>query len=301
MPAVTLQLNWKADPEFGGFFAAQLNGDFEKRGINVKVVEGGVGAPTIQMVGSGSVEFAIVSADEVLIARARGNHVVPLFAVYQICPQGLMAHAERGFKEIGDIFGQSGTVAMEKGLPYVKFLQNKYKFDKVTVVEPSGDLSLFRSGANVTQQCFVTSEPIAAKRAGIETRTFLIADAGYNPYTAVMVTSEAYFKANPALVKAVVGAVRDGWAAYLANPGPANTLMQNLNPSMDAETFAAAAAAQKPLIETEETKAHGLGSMNPERWDTLAKQLVELGVIEKAPSLMITRVVPAPQTQPAKP
>jgi NitT/TauT family transport system substrate-binding protein len=52
---------------------------------------------------------------------------------------------------------------------------------------------------------------------------------------------------------------------------------------MDAETFTAAAEAQKPLIETDETKKSGLGVMTLERWETLCKQLVELKVVEKAP------------------
>ena len=36
-------LNWKAEPEFGGFYAAKLSGYFEKRGINVDIAEGGAG------------------------------------------------------------------------------------------------------------------------------------------------------------------------------------------------------------------------------------------------------------------
>jgi NitT/TauT family transport system substrate-binding protein len=52
---------------------------------------------------------------------------------------------------------------------------------------------------------------------------------------------------------------------------------------MDARTFVESAAAQKPLIETEETKRLGLGAMTKQRWQTLAQQLAELKVIEKAP------------------
>jgi len=52
---------------------------------------------------------------------------------------------------------------------------------------------------------------------------------------------------------------------------------------MDAETFAAAAAAQKPLIETEETAKSGLGTMSEARWSTLGAQLADLGVVPKAP------------------
>jgi NitT/TauT family transport system substrate-binding protein len=76
----------------------------------------------------------------------------------------------------------------------------------------------------------------------------------------------------------MVAACREGWRAYLDDPSPANTTMEGLNHDMEPATFTAAAAAQKPLIETDETKKSSLGTMTPARWDELSKQLVELGV-----------------------
>lgn len=301
--AMKLQLNWHAEPQFGGFYAAQENHLFAKDGVNVEVVAGGAGTPTVQMAGSGTVDFAVVSADELLLARERGNDVVALFAVYQTCPQGIMTHASRGFKTIGDIFGTSGTVAMQKGLPYADFLQRKYGFNKVNIVpSPGGDLTLFLKDPMYSMQCFVTSEPIAARRAGGDPQTFLVADAGYNPYTTVLVTRGELLRSRGNDVKAVVAACREGWQAYLGDPAPTNAAMQKLNPGMDAATFVASAEAQKPLIETEQTRAHGLGSMTRERWQTLAQQLVDLGVIKNAPppEACFVEVAPvAATTQPA--
>src|ERR1700688_1701782 len=89
-----LALNWKPDPQFGGFYAAHYDMD---------ILPGGAGTPTVQMIGAGSAEFGIVSADELVVARARGNDVVALFAVFQNCPQGIMAHASRHLTSIGDV------------------------------------------------------------------------------------------------------------------------------------------------------------------------------------------------------
>ena len=279
---VTLQLNWKPEPQFGGFYAAKELA--AKHNLDIDVVPGGVGTPTVQMVAAGKVPFAVVSADEVVIARANGADVVALFAVYQTNPQGLMTHAQRGFKTIGDVFTNPGTVAMQRGLPYATFLENKFGFDKVRVVpSPGGDLSAFRADPNFSMQCFVTSEPLAAKRAGLDVQTFLIAEAGYNPYTTVLVTRGDYRTKNPQVVQSMTAAVRDGWRAYLDDPSKTNALMQQLNPNMDAETFVAAAEAQRPLIETDETKKSRLGVMTLERWETLCKQLVDLKDVDKAP------------------
>jgi NitT/TauT family transport system substrate-binding protein len=279
---VTLQLNWKPEPQFGGFYAAEVDGIFARHGLDVTITAGGAGAPTVDMIGAGTVPFAIVSGDEIIRARSVGNLVVGLFAVYQTNPQGIMTRASRGFKTLADIFSHPGILAMERGLPYSNFLQKKYGFDKLKIVpSPFGDLSLYRTEKDYAMQCFITSEPLAAKKTGIEPQTFLIAESGYNPYTTVLATSENYLKENPEVVKRMIDAVREGWRAYIGDPTKANEYMGKLNPTMDAETFKASAAAQQPLIETADAQGLGLGAMTLERWQTLVRQLVDLKVIDK--------------------
>jgi NitT/TauT family transport system substrate-binding protein len=259
-------------------------GAFNKHDLDVEIVPGGAGTPTWQQVANGGTDFAVASADEVMIARNKGADVVAIFATYQTCPQGIMVHAARGFKEIGDVFKNPGTVAMEPGLPYVNFLKDKFGFEKVNVVAYDGGIGTFLNKPDFSQQCFITSEPLAAKKKGSDPQVFLISDAGYNPYTAVVITSGKIAKEHAERVQNMVAALTEGWRSYLNDPKAANDAMAQLNPDMDAETFAQAAEAQKPLIETEQTKKNGLGAMSEERWDELGKQLVELKVIDKAPA-----------------
>ena len=279
-PAKTkLALNWKPDPQFGGFFAAP----YEKYGLAVDLLPGGAGTPTVQMIGAGSAEFGIVSADELIVARSKGNDVVALFAVYQNCPQGIMVHASRNLTAIQDVL-KEGTLALQRGLPYARMLEKEYGFDHVKIVpSPGGDISAFLSDEKFAQQCFVVSEPLAARKKGVAVKVFPVSDAGYNPYTTVLSTSGDLLRHHPDVAKNMVAAVRDGWRMYLDNPKPTNDRMQALNPSMDAGTFAEVAEAQKPYIETAETGRDHLGLMTKERWDTLGRQLAELGDIPKAP------------------
>lgn len=273
-----LALNWKPDPQFGGFYAAP----YGKHGVDVEILPGGAGTPTVQMIGAGSAEFGIVSADELVVARARGNDVVALFATFQNCPQGIMVHAERNLQSIGDVF-KEGTVALQKGLPYARLLEKKYGFDHVKIVpSPGGDISAFLHDPKFAQQCFVMDEPLGAKRNGVAVKVFPVADAGYNPYTTVLATSGDFLKRSLDQAKAMVDAVREGWRIYLDNPMSTNDKMRELNPTLDDRTIAEVAEAQKPYIETGETKASGLGSMTAARWETLASQLKELGDIPQA-------------------
>jgi NitT/TauT family transport system substrate-binding protein len=280
----TLTLDWKPEPEFGGFYQADLSSLFKSKGLDVELKNVTTDS-TWPMVAAGQTDFATTAADQVLIARSKGADVVAIFAVYQTCPQGIMVHKARGFQTIGDVFTNPGVLAAEDAT-WLKYLMGKYQQVKVNVIAYSGGIAAFLAKPDYSQQCFVTSEPLLAARAGGDPQTFLIADAGYNPYTTVLITRGDVIKNQPGKVKAMVLACREGWAQYLANPSPANAVMGKLNTEMDAKTFEEAAAAQKGLIDDEFTKKNGLGTMSSERWTELGRQLVELKVIEKSPAAM---------------
>jgi NitT/TauT family transport system substrate-binding protein len=278
---IRLALNWKPEPEFGPFYAAP----YQKYGLDVEILPGGAGTPTVQMVGASSAEFGIVSADELVVARSRGNDVVALFAVFQNNPQGIMVHASRKLTSIADFFRHPGTLAMQRGLSYARLLDKMYGFDKVKIVpSPNGDVSAFLHDKNFAQQCFITSEPLIAKRQGADVQVFPISDIGFNPYTDVMATSGDVLRGKPEMVKSMVAAVREGLRIYLDDPKPINLRMQQLNPTMPLDLFTETAEVQRPLIETEETRRNGLGSMTKERWKTLIMQLKDLGDVQNAPA-----------------
>jgi NitT/TauT family transport system substrate-binding protein len=96
-----------------------------------------------------------------------------------------------------------------------------------------------------------------------------------------VITRRQLLQKAPEVVKQFVAATREGWRAYLDQPEPTNALLGKLNASIDAPTLSAAAAAQKPLIETDETKLRGLGTMNSARWQTLSEQLLDLKIVDK--------------------
>jgi NitT/TauT family transport system substrate-binding protein len=274
--ATRVALNWKPEPEFGGLFEAQRSGAFARRGVPVEIT-GGPGAPVVQMIDSGQVEFGVVSADEVLIARDRGADVVAVFATYQTNPQGLMVHAERRAASLPEVFSEDGKLAVEPGLAYVKFLRSHYDLSKVAVVPYSYSIAPFLSDPELAQQVFVTAEPIAARRAGVNVRVFLVAESGFDPYTAVYATRGARIREHPDQVASFVDALREGWRAYLSDPGAANREMAQRNTEMDAETFRLAAEAQHPLIEVAGTE---IGAMTAARWTELGRQLLDLHLID---------------------
>ncbi|MEZ5503240.1 MAG: ABC transporter substrate-binding protein [Halioglobus sp.] len=277
---LVLALNWKPEPQFGGFYAAQERGDFTSNNLKVNIIEGGSGTPTIQMLLADKVDYAIVSADEVIIARARGaGDIVALFATYQINPQGIMTHAERGFESLDEVMHSKGVLLWQEGLPYAQYFRKKYAPLTVTTAPYLGGIGNFQNDPGISQQCFVTSEPLTATAAGLKVKTFLVADSGYNPYTTVLVTRLARWQKHPGEVKNMVAAVRSGWTAYLQDPASTNAAMLARNKAMSAQTFQQSAQAQAALIAPDGSQR--LGAMTLARWQTLADQLLDIQVIKK--------------------
>jgi NitT/TauT family transport system substrate-binding protein len=278
---LNLALNWKPEPQFGGFYTASQLGAFKKHGLEVKILEGGSGTPTIQMLAAGKIEYAIVSADEIVLSHDRGaKDVVAIFAVYQVNPQGIMTHAEKNYSKIEDVFKREGTLLWQSGLPYVQHALKKYGPLKVKTAPYLGGIGNFQKDPNVSQQCFVTSEPLVAEKAGLKVKTFLVSETGYNPYTTVVAVKASRLKEHPEEVKKMVAALREAWGEYLKNPEPTNKHMATLNKAMDMQTFQKSAEAQFALIDTKEKP---LGSMTTERWQTLVQQLSDLKLIKTMP------------------
>ena len=283
---VTLQLNWTPEPEFGGFYAAAHDHLYEREGLAVSIKAGGAGVQTWQLVATGAVPFAIAEAGEILRARLKDADLVALYAVYQTSPQALMVHKESGVTSLAEVFtsGKIKRVAMEAGLPYVKFLQKRYGFDKVEVVQHGGNLTLFLNDPAMAQQCFAFSEPLSAKEKGVEVSVFSTAEAGFNPYIAVVITSGKYLADHRAEVEGFVRATRAGWKAYLDNAVPTNEYLPTQGATMTVPAMNAAADLQKPYV-VGDSKTPYLGAMTEERWKALAEQLHDLGEIDKVPDV----------------
>jgi NitT/TauT family transport system substrate-binding protein len=270
-----LMLDWKPEPEFGGFYDARQSGAFTRAGLDMTIQMVPGGAEPYNMVINEKADFATTAADHVLVARLHRDDVVAIFAVFQTSPQGIMVHKARGFTSVADVFGNPGTLYAEDS-SWLDFCRQKFPAPKVKVVTDPGAIGPFLTDPMASQQCFVFSEPLTAKARGSDPQSFLIADLGFNPYTTIVITRGKLAREHPEKVAAMVKACREGWHHYLADPGPANEAMHALNPDMDLATFAAEAEAQKPLIQTDGGKPVPLGSMTDARWGALSLQMVGL-------------------------
>ena len=79
----------------------------------------------------------------------------------------------------------------------------------------------------------------------------------------------------------MVAAVRKGWQQYLADPYETNLAIQRANPEMNTESLQYGAEAIRQLCVPGDDVG-SVGQMNDTRWQTIAKQLAELGFLNDA-------------------
>lgn len=274
---IRLALNWKPEPQFGGFYAAQFEGFYTAEKLSVEILEGGSGTPTVQMLAFGQIDAAIVSSEEILISNDRNpkNPLMAVYASFQTNPQVLITPTARQIENLEVLLKTPGTIAAQTGLSYVQFLKNLHPKSPVRWVPYTGGIQALLKEKDFAQQGFLTSEPLLAEEKGLKVKTFLVADSGFNPYTTVLAVRKKDWDKNPEKIKSLVRAVRQGWRAYLKNPSPTNQKMAEMNKALDLPFFNKSAEAQKPLVMSEPP-----GLMTLQRWQTLFRQMQDLKLIQ---------------------
>ncbi|MEM8868123.1 MAG: ABC transporter substrate-binding protein, partial [Verrucomicrobiota bacterium] len=90
--AITVQLDWVAEPEHGAFYTAEALGYFKEVGLDVTLIQGGAGALPLNKVGSNFAQIGQADGTSVIMAIAGGAPLLNVAAIFQQDPSVLMLH-----------------------------------------------------------------------------------------------------------------------------------------------------------------------------------------------------------------
>lgn len=272
--SATLLMNWFAQAEQGGYWAAQAEDLGAADGVDIKVQQGGPGIQTVPQVTAGKAEFGVGNADEIMVAVENGLPIVIVAAGFDENPQCMMFHKSAGVQGFADL---NGKMVARVPSPYWDYLKKEYKLDKVEDVNYTGSLADFKRNDALVQQCYITAEPYVAQQQQINDVGYLsvATDGGFNPYGNVLFTTEKMIKQKPDLVRTVVHSVVKGWSDFLESPQATKDLILKVNPDLDAGGFDYAHNA----IVKGGYLGDNIGSMTEDRWKELRDQLAEAGLV----------------------
>lgn len=285
---VVLMLNWYPEAEHGGFYAAKVHGIYEKYGLDVEIRPGGPNAPVAQEMITGRVQFAIGNADDVLLFRQQDAPVVAVMAPIQNTPRCVLVREDSGVEALSGLKGL--TLQANRGRPFLDFMESKGLLEGVNVVPYSGSVAQLTADSKTAIQAYSFSEPLMAKQQGVATKSLMLSDIGYNPYASCLMTTETMVAERYDVVARMVVASREGWTKYFEDPQATNQKILSENEhGMTQESLDFGVAELKPLCLPEGLSPEEIGVMSAERWQTLAKQFVELKLIDPS-KVMVDKV-----------
>jgi NitT/TauT family transport system substrate-binding protein len=279
---ITVQLDWVAEPEHGGFYQAQARGFFKEAGLDVTILQGGANAFGLPKVATGQVDIAQSDSTNVLLAIAQGLPVIQIGAVFQNDPSVLMLHADNPVTRFEDLNGK--TIMARPEWAFLPYLRKKYGID-FSIIPQNFSVANFIGDKNFIQQGFYIAEPYHIIKGGAKPPKYLYAwDAGFDAYT-VLAANRPWAAQHPAQVRAFLKAYIRGWRDYLeGDPTPAHTLMKQVNPNNTDEFMA---FERKMIIDEhlvtgrQNPSPDQIGRISRERFALQLHQLEELDILPK--------------------
>ena len=282
---VTLRLKWVHQAQFAGFYAAKEKGFYEEAGLNVEIRPGGVDFPAVQMVASGSEDFGITGADQILLAREKGVPITAVGAVYRKTPFALFAMADSGIETLEDLQGKLVGVKLggNEELTYRAMVQAA-GLEKTAIREMpvKYDLSPLLNGQVQAWPGYVINEVISVQEKGHDVNVISPEDYGINFYADTLFARNDLIESDPALVKAFVRASFRGWAYALENPEEVARFGLKYSDKLSFDHELAMMNASIPLLAPEQSP---LGSMTRMAWQNLQEQLLSLEFLDEKQEL----------------
>jgi NitT/TauT family transport system substrate-binding protein len=104
---VTLQLQWFAQGQFAGYYAALDQGFYEDAGLDVTIAEGGADIVPQTAVASGSADFAIAWVPKALASREQGAMITDVAQIFQRSGTLQVSFADAGIDSVADLEGKN--------------------------------------------------------------------------------------------------------------------------------------------------------------------------------------------------
>ncbi len=161
--SIKLQLQWVAQSQFAGYFAARDLGFYEEEGLDVTILEGAVEIVPQQVVASGGAEFGLAWVPKVLESNEQGVNLVNIAQVFQRSGTLEVSFVDTGIESVDDFAGMRiGTWGF--GNEHELFAAMRAvdidpdSADDVTIVQQPFDMSLLLNGEVDAAQAMTYNE-----------------------------------------------------------------------------------------------------------------------------------------------
>ena len=276
LDAVSLQLKWKHQFQFAGYYQALEQGFYRDAGLDVTIREGGPGIDAAEAVAGGKADYGVCTSS-VLRDWAAGRRLVVLAAIFQRSPAVILVARRADISNVSELRGR--TLMDTPGSDEIAAMLKREGVDYQALprVAHEGNPRDLLAGRADAMVAYSTSEPFVLEQLGAAYRTFAPAASGIDFYGDNLCTSEAEVKAHPDRVAAFRAASVKGWAYALAH--------QQATVDLILKSYSAKKSGEALLFEAEQTEMLvgqdpvRIGEQDPARWRSIAATYRQLGLL----------------------
>ncbi|WP_324039487.1 diguanylate cyclase domain-containing protein [Aeromonas dhakensis] len=278
---VTVQLPWQHQFQFAGYYAAQAKGFYRAAGLDVTLRPAMTGTDVVNEVMSGNAQFGI-SGSDLLLARASGQPIVVLASMLQHSPLVLLTLERPDIRQPADLAGK--RLMLEPGSQELQIYLNRHTPPESWIKQPYRQgLKALLAGKTDAISAYSTTEPFYLAKMGIPYRVFSPRSIDFDFYGDNLFTSERELNSRPERVYAFQQATLKGWRYAMDNPAEMIDWIVTKYPSgagrdlLQFEANTTRELMQPDLVEP--------GYMQPERWQQIARNYLDAGLLSALPDL----------------
>jgi signal transduction histidine kinase/CheY-like chemotaxis protein len=282
---IVLQLKWKHQFQFAGYYAALEKGFYEKEGLKVEIRELVSNTSAIDEVLSGRANYGVACSD-LLVQYMDGKPLVLLAPIFQSSPSVLLVLASSNIYTPNDLVNKTIELSAKGGgtTDILAMLGVEgIKPSQIKAVSASFSLNRLLNGQVDATEAYLTNEPYFLDKFGIPYRVISPKKYGIDFYAECLFTTQDEVKKNPSRVNRFLQASLKGWEYALQNPEEIAKLIQTKYKSTKTtEHLLNEAQRVKEFIQPDFIN---IGHSNMGRWKQMTEVLLRAGLISKARSL----------------
>lgn len=278
---VTLQLKWKHQFQFAGFYMAKELGYYQDAGLDVSIKDG-FKKDSYHIVESQEAEYGVASSS-LIYEYLKGRPFTALAVIFQNSPMVWLTRKDSNITKPSDFIGKT-VMYNSHNLDNLE-LMAIFKQEGIDTKQINFIPSSYSPQDLIDKKCdaysaFRSNEPFALKTAGVDFHEIFPITYGLDFYGDILFTHSDYAKKHPQEVKAFRDASLKGWEYAFNHIEETAQLIHS--------KYASHKTMEHLLFEAKELKKQSLypfvplGHMNFGRFEHIAKTFQKANVINDA-------------------
>ena len=272
-----VQLKWKHQFQFAGYYAAIEKGFYKESNLDVELIEANEEKKDLEGVLSGEVDIGIAGSNLVLL-KSRGLPVVVLGTIFQHSPLAFLVPGRSGIGNVHEIQNKRLMLEghAEELLAYLK--SEGIRIETMNTVPHEFDIKFLLDGSVDVISAYQTDEPFLLKENKIPYYLFTPRSVGIDFYGDTIYTTRDTLHEKKDAILLFLDATYKGWSYALKHKEEIVDLIY--------DKYSQRHSRAHLLFEAEETEKLilpdivELGYFNPGRWEQIAEQYKKINMLE---------------------